>query len=92
MEIKGLKRDILQSTLDLQKWKLFQEQDQAYLGDVLNLKVKATNPADISSSDLKIQIDKNYPVKDVKFSNGFVNSTSSYDAATGILTLNRKQQ
>ena len=35
------------------KMEIVQEQDQAYLGDVFDLKVKATNPADISGSDHK---------------------------------------
>ena len=84
---QGIKTGYFKVNTGSAKMEIVQEQKQAYLGDVLDLKVKATNPADISSSDLKIQIDKNYPVKDVKFSNGFVKSTSSYDAATGILTL-----
>ena len=84
---QGIKTGYFTVNTGSAKMEIVQEQEQAYLGDVLDLKVKATNPADISSSDLKIQIDKNYPVKDVKFSNGFVKSTSSYDAATGILTL-----
>ncbi len=85
---QGIKTGYFKVNTGSAKMEIVQEQEQAYLGDVLDLKVKATNPADISSSDLKIQIDKNYPVKDVKFSNGFVNSTSSYDAETGMLTLN----
>ena len=84
---QGIKTGYFKVNTGSAKMEIVQEQEQAYLGDVLDLKVKATNPADISSSDLKIQMDKNYPVKDVKFSNGFVNSTSSYDAETGILTL-----
>ena len=85
---QGIKTGYFKVNTGSAKMEIVQKQDQAYLGDVLDLVVKATNPADLSSSNLKIQIDKNYPVKDVKFSNGFVNSTSSYDEETGILTLN----
>ena len=65
---QGIKTGYFKVNTGSAKLEIIQEQEQAYLGDVLDLKVKATNPADISSSDLKIQIDKNYPVKDVKFS------------------------
>jgi hypothetical protein len=64
------------------------KQDQAILGDVFDLAVKATNPAEISGSTIKMQIDKNFPVESVQFANGFNGSTYSYDAETGSLTLN----
>ncbi|WHY85881.1 phosphodiester glycosidase family protein [Neobacillus novalis] len=70
------------------KIELVKKQEQALLGDVLDLVVKVANPSEISGSTLKLQVDKNFPVEDVTFSNGFSTSTSSYDAKTGILTLN----
>jgi trimeric autotransporter adhesin len=63
-------------------------QEKAYLGDVFEVSVKATKPAEIAGSQLKLQIGKGFPVKDVDFSEGFKSSTSSYDASTGILSLN----
>ncbi|MFK9090718.1 phosphodiester glycosidase family protein [Bacillus salipaludis] len=70
------------------KIELVKKQEQALLGDVLDLVVKVANSSEISGSTLKLQVDKNYPVKDVTFSNGFSTSNSNYDAKTGILTLN----
>ena len=69
------------------KVEITKKQEEALPGDVYELVVKATNPAEISESDVKLQLDKNYPVEDVIFSSGFNSSTSSYDALTGILTL-----
>ncbi|WP_066319944.1 phosphodiester glycosidase family protein [Bacillus sp. FJAT-29814] len=63
-------------------------QEKAYLGDVFEVAVKATKPAEISGSQLKLQIDKEFPVKGVHFSESFKDSTSSYDSGTGILNLN----
>jgi trimeric autotransporter adhesin len=63
-------------------------QEKAYLGDVFEIAVKAHKPGEISSSEIKLQIDKGFPVKGVHFSEGFTSSTSSYDAKTGILSLN----
>ena len=70
------------------KMELVKKQDQALLGDVFDLVVKADNPSEISGSTIKMQLDKNFPVENVTFSNGFNTSTSSYDTETGILTLN----
>lgn len=70
------------------KFEVIKKQEQAFLGDVFELAVKATNSSEISGSAIKMHIDKNYPVEDIKFSNGFNTSTSSYEAETGILTLN----
>lgn len=63
-------------------------EEQSLLGDVFNLGLKVTNPADISGSTLNIQIDKNFPVEDVQFAEEFESSTSSYNEETGVLTLN----
>ncbi|WP_423410312.1 phosphodiester glycosidase family protein [Heyndrickxia sp. MSNUG] len=63
-------------------------EEQSFLGDVYSLSVKATNPAEISGSKMNIQIDENYPVEAVQFTEEFKNSSSSYDAETGILSLN----
>ncbi len=70
------------------KMEVVKKQEQALLGDVFDLVVKATKPAEISGSSIKMQIDKNFPVEKVTFSNGFTTSTSSYDPETGMLTLN----
>ncbi|WP_144702452.1 phosphodiester glycosidase family protein [Fictibacillus phosphorivorans] len=70
------------------KVELEQSQEEAYLGDTFNLNVKMTQTADISSAVLQIQMDKNFPVKHVIFSEAFQSSTSSFDTASGILTLN----
>lgn len=70
------------------KLEIAKKQDKALLGDVFELVVKAVNPVDISGSTIKMQMDKNYPVEGVTFSNGFNTSTSNYDAETGVLTLN----
>lgn len=70
------------------KMEITHVQEQALLGDVFSLVVKASNLSEISGSKLKMQIDKNYPVEDVTFSNGFQTSTYSYDASTGTLTMN----
>ncbi len=70
------------------KVEIAKKQEQALLGDVFDLVVKTTNQSEISGSTIKMQIDKNYPVENITFSNGFNTSTSSYDAKTGILTLN----
>lgn len=70
------------------KMELAPKQEQAWLGDVLELAVKATNSAEISGSTIKLHVDKNFPVENVTFSNGFNGSSSSYDETTGNLTLN----
>lgn len=70
------------------KVEIAKKQEQALLGDVFELVVKATNPAEISESAIKLQLDKNYPVESVTFSDAFSTSTSNYDKETGILTLN----
>lgn len=70
------------------KVEIAKAQEQALLGDVFNLVVKVANPAEITGTSMKVQLDQNYPVEDVIFSNGFNTSTSSYDAKTGLLTLN----
>lgn len=67
---------------------IVKKQEEALLGDVFKLGVKASNLGEISGSTLDIQIDKNFPVEDVQFAEGFKTSTSSYDAVTGILSLN----
>nr|WP_263324448.1 phosphodiester glycosidase family protein [Neobacillus sp. Marseille-Q6967] len=67
---------------------IVKKQEQALLGDLFELGVKVTNPAEITGTAIKLQLDKNFPVEDVIFSNGFNTSTSSYDEETGILTLN----
>ncbi|MBM7691665.1 uncharacterized protein YigE (DUF2233 family)/predicted phosphodiesterase [Peribacillus deserti] len=69
------------------KVEIVKKQEQALLGDVFELTVKAENPAEISGSSIKLQVDKNFPVEDVTFSDRFKESTSSYDADTGIITL-----
>ncbi|WP_210364672.1 phosphodiester glycosidase family protein [Bacillus sp. REN3] len=66
---------------------LARNQEMALLGDAFNLSVRAANTHDFSGSSIKLQIDKNFPVEDVQFGEAFKNSTSSYDAETGILTL-----
>ncbi|MFF2446487.1 phosphodiester glycosidase family protein [Neobacillus sp. NPDC058068] len=70
------------------KIEIVQKQEQALLGDVLDLVVKTANTSEISGSTIKLQVDQNFPVEKVTFSNGFNTSTSGYDAITGILTLN----
>ena len=70
------------------KIEIVKKQEQALLGDVVDLVVKAANPSEILGSYIKLQMDKNFPVENVIFSNGFNTSTSSYDATTGVLTLN----
>ena len=70
------------------KMEVVKKQEHALLGDVFELVVKASSPAEISGSVMKIQVDKNYPVEGVTFSNGFHTSSYSYDDAAGILTLN----
>lgn len=67
---------------------IVKKQEEALLGDVFKLGVNVTNPGEISGSTLDIQIDKNFPVEDVQFAEGFKTSTSNYDAETGILSLN----
>lgn len=69
------------------KVEIHKGQEQAYLGSDFNLVVNTSKSDAISSSSIKLQIDKNYPVKEVLFSDKFITSTSSYDAETGILTL-----
>ncbi|WP_462410768.1 phosphodiester glycosidase family protein [Neobacillus sp. Marseille-QA0830] len=70
------------------KMDVVKKQEQALLGDLFELVVKASNPAEISGSTLKLKVDKDYPFEGVYFSNGFNTSTYSYDRSTGILTLN----
>lgn len=70
------------------KVEIAKKQEHALLGDQFELVVKATNPAELAGSTLKLQLDKNYPVENVIFANGFNTSTSSYDDETGILNLN----
>ena len=70
------------------KMEIVPKQEKAYLGDVFELAVKAHKPTELSGSEIKLQIDKNFPVKDVIFSDNFSSSTSSYDENTGVLSLN----
>ncbi|MCM3717327.1 phosphodiester glycosidase family protein [Fictibacillus phosphorivorans] len=62
-------------------------QEEPYLGADLNLLVNTIQNDEISSSSIQMKIDKNYPVKEVLFSDHFHSSTSSYNEKTGILTL-----
>ncbi|OCA87773.1 hypothetical protein A8F94_07960 [Bacillus sp. FJAT-27225] len=64
------------------------QQDHPLLGDLFNLAVKATNPAGLTGSTIKLNIDKNFPVEGVQFGNGFNESTYVYEKETGTLTLN----
>lgn len=70
------------------KVELVKAQEEAFLGDVFKLAVKMTHTDEISSAAIRMQLDKEYPVKDVLFSEAFQSSTSNYDSETGILTLN----
>ncbi|MCM3766299.1 phosphodiester glycosidase family protein [Neobacillus niacini] len=70
------------------KLALSKKHEQAFLGDVFELSIKATNVSEITGASIKLQVDQNFPVENVTFSNGFKTSTSKYDALTGILTLN----
>jgi trimeric autotransporter adhesin len=67
---------------------LIKKQEKALLGDVFELSVKATNPNEITGSAIKLQVDKNFPVEDVQFSDTFKTSTFSYEEETGLLTMN----
>jgi trimeric autotransporter adhesin len=62
-------------------------QEEAYLGNDFDLMVNTLQNDKISGSTIQLKIDKNYPVKEVLFSEKFSTSTSIYDDETGILTL-----
>ncbi|KSU81937.1 Exopolysaccharide biosynthesis protein [Fictibacillus enclensis] len=65
-------------------------QKEAYLGETYTLDLNVTKAEEITGSVVKVQMDKNFPVKDVEFADGFSDSSSNYDENTGILTLNLK--
>ncbi|MBH0165174.1 phosphodiester glycosidase family protein [Fictibacillus sp. 7GRE50] len=67
---------------------LVKSREEAYLGDPFNLKVKMTQLDDITSAVIQMQMDKEFPVEDVIFSEAFQSSTTNFDSQTGILTLN----
>lgn len=69
------------------KIELIKPSNVAYLGEPFKLQLKATNAEQIAGSTIKLQLDKNYPVKNVQFAEGYSESTSSYDAQTGILSI-----
>ncbi|CEG28631.1 phosphodiester glycosidase family protein [Bacillus sp. B-jedd] len=70
------------------KMEVVNQQEQPLLGDLFNLTVKATNPAGLTGSTIKLNVDKNFPVEGVQFGNGFSESTYAYEKETGTLTLN----
>ncbi|MQR97328.1 phosphodiester glycosidase family protein [Fictibacillus phosphorivorans] len=70
------------------KVELEKAQKEAYLGDTFKLGVKMTQTAEISSAAIRMQMDKEFPVENVIFSEPFQSSSSNYDSQTGILTLN----
>ncbi|PLT29154.1 phosphodiester glycosidase family protein [Peribacillus deserti] len=70
------------------KLEVGKRQEAALLGDVFDLTVKALHPDVMFGADMNLRIDKNYRVEKIQFSEGFDGSTSSYDADTGIVSLN----
>lgn len=70
------------------KIELIKSQEDAYLGDSFNFDVKMTKGDKIASATIRLQLDKQFPVKNVVFSEGFQSSTSDYNSDTGILSLN----
>lgn len=59
--------------------------EKAILGGELQLEFKAKETADLKSFNLKLAIDKVYPVSSVDFSSGVSDGSWNYDKNTGIL-------